>query len=187
MHLPHPIRQRARDPIPREQQILSLGHADVRIVRQRHQRQRLRRLAQRTHEHPRRPALALTGTGTTTTGPPGSGTTGTPAIACTTGAPGTGTGTSAVGAVAARGTGRVVDALTVGEPAVGAAGTAAGALGAGVSLGVARVPRRLGVGDRKVLAGERTFRRPQRGIGAQPIPPLSVGIVRTTTVARIRI
>ncbi|MEU8280467.1 hypothetical protein AB0C08_39895, partial [Microbispora bryophytorum] len=55
MHPPHPISKSTRDPIPREQQILSLSKTHIRITRQRRQRQRLRRLTQRTHQHPRRP------------------------------------------------------------------------------------------------------------------------------------
>ncbi|MEU7891028.1 hypothetical protein AB0B54_36495 [Microbispora bryophytorum] len=197
LHPPHPIRQRARDPIPREQQILSLSKTNIRIARQRRQRQRLRRLTQRTHQNPRRPAPSSTsssiaGTGTTGTGTtcaPGTGTTGTtgaPSVG-TTGTTGTRTmgpqtmgtasATGGSGAVGARGTGRVVaGVLTTREPTTGAA----------VGLGTARVLRRLGVGDREVLAGERTFRRPQRGIGGQPIPPLSRAI-RTTRVLRIEV
>ncbi len=61
MHPPHPIRQSTRDPIPREHQLLSLSQTDIHIVRNRRQRQRLRRLTNRTHQHPRRPASAPTG------------------------------------------------------------------------------------------------------------------------------
>ncbi len=81
MHPPHPIRQRARDPIPREHQLLSLGKTDIHIVRHRRQRQHLRRLTQRPHQHPGRPALVPTGTGLTTTGTQAMGTTDTTASA----------------------------------------------------------------------------------------------------------
>ncbi len=56
MHPPHPIRQSTRDPIPREHQLLSLSQTDIHIVRNRRQRQRPRRLTNRTDQHPRRPA-----------------------------------------------------------------------------------------------------------------------------------
>ncbi|MEU6408418.1 hypothetical protein [Microbispora sp. NPDC046933] len=61
VHPPDAPGQRARDPIPREQQLLSLGQADVRIFGHRRQRQRLRRLPQRGHQHPRRLDPAATG------------------------------------------------------------------------------------------------------------------------------
>ncbi|WP_240809048.1 hypothetical protein [Microbispora catharanthi] len=63
MHPPHPFSKSTRDPIPREQQLLSLGKTDIHIVRHRRQRQRLRRLTQRTHQHPRRPSSAITSAG----------------------------------------------------------------------------------------------------------------------------
>ncbi|MEV7808482.1 hypothetical protein AB0O28_36580 [Microbispora sp. NPDC088329] len=73
MHPPHPIRQRRGDPIAGEHQVLGLGQADTGIIRKRRQRQRLRRLPQRGHQHPRRPAptaAAPTSAARTTTGIP---------------------------------------------------------------------------------------------------------------------
>ncbi|MEV4300592.1 hypothetical protein [Microbispora rosea] len=122
MHPPHPISKRTGDPIPREQQILRLSQTDIHILGKRRQRQRLRRLPQRPHQHPRRPTTRATTriggirTGTTTTGTTTTG-------ATTTGA--TTTGAKAISTPAGRAVARVR----------------------------ARVPRRLEVGDREVLAG----------------------------------
>ncbi|MFI9576703.1 hypothetical protein ACIG5D_35185 [Microbispora rosea] len=128
MHPTHPISKRTGDPIPREQQLLRLGQADIRILGKRRQRQPLRRLPQRPHQHPRRPGAGTTArvggirvsgirAGTTTIG------------------------TKAIGARAVR--------------AVGTRTRAAWAPGAGraVARVRARVSRRLEVDDRKVLAG----------------------------------
>ncbi|WP_432873492.1 hypothetical protein [Microbispora rosea] len=60
MHPAHPISNCTGDPIPREQQILRLSKADIRILGKRRQRQRLRRLPQRPHQHPRRPSARTT-------------------------------------------------------------------------------------------------------------------------------
>ncbi|MEV5741720.1 hypothetical protein AB0L30_16885 [Microbispora rosea] len=60
MHPTHPISNGTGDPIQREQQILRLSKADIRILRKRRQRQRLRRLPQRPHQHPRRPGTRTT-------------------------------------------------------------------------------------------------------------------------------
>ncbi|MFI7031037.1 hypothetical protein ACIBK1_20215 [Microbispora rosea] len=122
MHPTHPISNGTGDPIPREQQILRLSQADIHILRKRRQRQRLRRLTNRPHQHPRRP-----GTGTTTR------------VGGTRAA--TTIGTKAIGTRAVR--------------AVGTRTRAAWAPGAGraVARVRARVPRRLEVDDRKVLAG----------------------------------
>ncbi|MEV4326074.1 hypothetical protein AB0J37_27920 [Microbispora rosea] len=123
MHPTDPIGQRTGDPIPREQQILRLSQADIRILGKRRQRQRLRRLTQRPHQHPRRPSARTT---TRIGGTRAATTIGTKAI-----------GTRAVGtrAACASGAGR---ALGTGRAAARVR---------------ARVPRWLEVDDRKVLAG----------------------------------
>ncbi|WP_432873518.1 hypothetical protein [Microbispora rosea] len=132
MHPTHPISKRTRDPIPREQQILRLSQADIRILGKRRQRQGLRRLPQRPHQHPRRAGTrATTRIGGIRAGP---ATTGITTI-----------GTKAIGTRAVR---------AVGTRAACASG-AGRALGTGraVARVRARVLRRVEVDDRKVLAG----------------------------------
>ncbi|WP_432934705.1 hypothetical protein ACQPZZ_32060 [Microbispora sp. CA-135349] len=162
MHPPHPIRQRRGNPIPGEHQALGLGQADTGIVRNRRQRQRLRRLPQRGHQHPRRP---------------------TPAIACA-GPARPGRTLPAKTLPAKTLPAKTLPAKTL--PAIiggttGATGTTgSGARGTAIGGLTAHGPdanRR--VVFHSVVAGERTLRRPQRRIGSQPIPPAVITIIRT--------
>nr|WP_189180177.1 hypothetical protein [Microbispora rosea] len=123
-------------------------------------------------------------TGSTRVGTPLTGiSTSTSASAGTRASTGSRVGVGATGTGTTCASRRVSGVRTRAACALGTGRVAAG----GRARVPSRVPRRIDADDRKGLAGERTLRRPQRGIGDQPIPPLTVAIIRTTKVLWIKV
>ncbi|WP_244312798.1 hypothetical protein [Microbispora hainanensis] len=177
----YPVGQRTRDPIPREQQLLRLSQTHIHIVGKRRQRQLLRHLTNTPHHHPRRPhTAATTATHIGSTSARATRTRAVRAISIPTG--GIRASASSVRTIS----GLTGDICASGSPTRGICVVDMHAR-AGCACGTGRVGALEGpeADDREGLAGGRAVGRPQRRIGDQTVPPLTVGIARTTKALRI--